>query len=149
MTDEHVMGEIEHAVLPPQSWDPDGGERHEWLVRCSCGWGDESPLNAAITQTLADRHVATERLAVRLDTETNRQAILAHVKHKRSQGSWPTAFSAAGILAPTPRTEPGEVAKIPREFSDAVRTICRRMHADGVLTFSAHGYLGVGENAPF
>lgn len=95
------------------------------------------------------RAAVRERIVARIDTETNRQAILAHVHAMRAKGSWPSPMSAAQVLRPRPLMLPGEEIAMPREFLDSVREVCRRMGEAGILTFSAHGYMGIGEMAPF
>jgi hypothetical protein len=75
-----------------------------------------------------------------VDTITNRQAIMAFVQRKRSTGDWASAYSAAYMLVGL--TE-GVDNRLPGPYLNAVRDLCRQMCDDGLLTFSAHGYLGI------
>lgn len=141
----------EHVVSDPE---PITEQRmhngaHPWRTECSCGWESGALAASEYAAEYAQRHVVSEQLIVKLDTPTNRQAILAHVHHWRGQARWPSAVSVAGVLSPRPRSTPDELQQIPREFVMAVRVICQRMRDEDVLTYSAHGYIGVGEKAPF
>lgn len=133
----------------PRKVEGDPDPARVWVVWCSCGWRSSVFWYAGTAEGAWREHVSTLELMPRVDTPTNRQAIVAHVHYFRSLGKWPSYVTAAAMLAPTPMTEPGELPKMPHEWVTALRVLCQMMCAEGVLTFSGHGYLGVGEKAPF
>lgn len=77
-----------------------------------------------------------------VDTPTNRQALLAYVARLRAEGTWASAYSAAFMLA---GVEPNAANdRLLRPYINMVRALCETMEAEGLLTYSAHGYLGIG-----
>lgn len=89
-----------------------------------------------------------------MDTPTNRQAILLMVKRYRSGGLWCSYADVTQMIFPEYDLNWNKL-RAPveyewrRQVSNAVRDLCLKMRDEDLLTFSAHGYLGVGENAPF
>lgn len=77
----------------------------------------------------------------KVDTPTNRQALLAYVARLRARGDWPSAYTAGFMLAGVEPNAANDT--LLRPYLKLVRDLCETMEAEGLLTYSAHGYLGV------